>query len=338
MQATPFLTSLKHQYHQLPRFAAQHHDSHFPAMSVLIDLQAKVNGDDGSQAGPPRPPLQHTTPVCIVGAGIIGMTCALLLHEQGISVRIYERQTTIYPLPRAATMDDEGEHILNQANMGRDTPFLIGNEGQPKRFLWKGWDGQLLTFLDMASRGDCGNRNTSTFAQPALESALALRCENLGVPIFRNWDLHAIEDGQGEHRYKVHFKQFKTGAKPYQTDLEVHTSWVVSAEGANTKLKGMCGFKERDYGFTYDWLIIDLLPSEPDPRPDWEQRCNPERPTTMVGGGPRRLRWELMRRPGEDLHELTDPDNVWRILKEYGYDSTNSEVERSVVYKFQALK
>jgi 2-polyprenyl-6-methoxyphenol hydroxylase-like FAD-dependent oxidoreductase len=45
--------------------------------------------------------------VVIVGAGPVGLFAALLLDQQGISVGLYERWPTFYPLPRACGVDHE---------------------------------------------------------------------------------------------------------------------------------------------------------------------------------------------------------------------------------------
>ena len=54
-----------------------------------------------------------------------------------------------------------------------------------------------------------------------------------------------------------------------------------------------------DLGFSFDWLVVDVLPTIRAGRPINWQLCDPARPTTLVSGGPGRRRWEFMRLPHE---------------------------------------
>ncbi len=45
--------------------------------------------------------------VAIVGAGPVGLFCALVLGQRGCSVAVFERWPEFYPLPRACTIDHE---------------------------------------------------------------------------------------------------------------------------------------------------------------------------------------------------------------------------------------
>jgi 3-(3-hydroxy-phenyl)propionate hydroxylase len=58
----------------------------------------------------------------------------------------------------------------------------------------------------------------------------------------------------------------------------------------------------------------------------------------MIAGGNRRFRWEFMRLPNETQEELCDPRAVWARMAKYGLNSSNCEVERSVVYRFRSLQ
>jgi hypothetical protein len=90
-----------------------------------------------------------------------------------------------------------------------------------------------------------------------------------------------------------------------------------------------------DLGFDSAWLVVDVVPSEP---PVWHplniQVCDPQRPTTMVSGGPGRRRWEFMALPGEALLGLVD--RAWELLAPWGVTPDNAEIERQAVYTFAA--
>jgi 3-(3-hydroxy-phenyl)propionate hydroxylase len=210
-----------------------------------------------------RQPLKHRVPVCIVGGGIVGLTCALILHQQGIKVHVYERQLTLYPLPRAVVMAEDTQHLLATAGMSVELDRHVGEIGQPDKFIWKGCDGKTMTYLDMAAEGLCGYRSTTCFSQPTLESALALRCESYGIPVYRDWQLESVDEKTNSanqtKEYTAHFARYKKTERPYQTSLEVEAEYLVSAEGCNSMIREMFGFKEIDYGFTYDWLVIDVV-------------------------------------------------------------------------------
>ena len=91
--------------------------------------------------------------------------------------------------------------------------------------------------------------------------------------------------------------------------------YAVGCDGANSFVRGALGAGWHDLGFHFDWLVVDVIPSEPrrwDPL-NW-QLCDPARPTTLVSGGPGRRRWEFMRLPGETLEELNREEIAWRLL------------------------
>lgn len=95
------------------------------------------------------------------------------------------------------------------------------------------------------------------------------------------------------------------GARRNGERRELTASYVVGADGANSFIRGAMGSPMHDLGFFYDWLIVDLILTEPrvfDP-PAW-QLCDPARPTTIVPGGPGRRRWEFLRLPHEDIKDL----------------------------------
>jgi hypothetical protein len=111
---------------------------------------------------------------------------------------------------------------------------------------------------------------------------------------------------------------------------------VIGADGARSTTRDLLDISQTDLGFEYDWLVVDVVPHE---ERVWEpyviQYCDPARPTTLVGSGPGRRRWEFMRMPGETIEELSTADMAWKLLARWDINPDNATVERHIVYTFR---
>ncbi|MEE3294839.1 MAG: FAD-dependent monooxygenase, partial [Pseudomonadota bacterium] len=55
--------------------------------------------------------------VIVVGLGPVGTLLTLLLNQAGIKVLGIDKDISIFPLPRAANIDDEGLRIMQRVNL-----------------------------------------------------------------------------------------------------------------------------------------------------------------------------------------------------------------------------
>jgi flavoprotein hydroxylase len=92
-----------------------------------------------------------------------------------------------------------------------------------------------------------------------------------------------------------------------------------------------------DLGFSYDWLLCDIALRQPrEFRPTNIQLCDPERPTTMVGSGPGRRRFEFMRMPGESTEWLNRSGTAWRLLSRFDITPATAKLLRHATYTFRS--
>jgi hypothetical protein len=121
------------------------------------------------------------------------------------------------------------------------------------------------------------------------------------------------------------------------TGAPVRARYVVGCDGANSTVRDLLGVDVDDWGFFFDWLIVDvILDEERIFDPVNLQVCDPARPTTAVSGGPGRRRWEFMRLPDESREELADEAVAWKLLEPWDVHPGNARIERHAVYTFQA--
>jgi 2-polyprenyl-6-methoxyphenol hydroxylase-like FAD-dependent oxidoreductase len=206
--------------------------------------------------------LKRQCDVCIVGAGIVGMVTALLLKKQGIDVQIYERQGAVYPLPRAVVLSDDSLRTCVAAGLGPEIQRLVKpGSAKIQEICWRDADMEPLARFDIGQLGPSGRPSASPFCQPIFESAVSLRCESSGIPIFRHWEVqsydeHRLQDGREVVR--VCFDSYK-GKNPYNPKLEVQAKWLIGADGAKSTIRKLAGIGQKDYGLCFDWLIIDTV-------------------------------------------------------------------------------
>ena len=270
--------------------------------------------------------------VAIVGAGPVGLLSALLLGQRGLSVAIFERWPTFYPLPRACTIDHEAIRILQDAKLAGEFEQLIdpviGPE-RPYRFLDR--FGETLLQIDWNRPGASGWAQANGFFQPDLEKMLVRRLETLpNVQIFRGRELMALD--QTAERVVLQFTATDdTGSSSF-----AEARYLIGADGARSTVRDLLGIEQSDLGFSYDWLVVDVVPQE---QRTWHpyvvQHCDPERPTTLVNSGPGRRRWEFMRLPGETNDELNTAEAAWKLLAQWDIRPDNATLDRHVVYNFR---
>ncbi|ROO60562.1 flavoprotein hydroxylase [Micromonospora sp. Llam0] len=271
---------------------------------------------------------QGDVDVAVVGLGPIGATLAILLAQRGWRVGVVERRPEAYPLPRATSFDGETARLLAGAGVGADLPGL----SQPATgYQWLDARGRVLLDIVFATTGRYGWPDASTMHQPALEALLTRRLATF--PDVRIWRGHEVVDlREAGDRVMVGTKS---------VDGEAHTvaaRWVIGCDGANSYVRDRLGVGVTDLGFSYDWLLCDVeLAVERTFLPTNQQWCDPARPTTVVGSGPGRRRWEFMRLPGEDLDELRTSDAAWRLLEPRGVRPDNARLLRSSTYTFRAM-
>ncbi|MGW5641105.1 bifunctional 3-(3-hydroxy-phenyl)propionate/3-hydroxycinnamic acid hydroxylase MhpA, partial [Streptomyces sp. NPDC003832] len=265
--------------------------------------------------------------VAIVGFGPVGQTLALLLGRAGHDVIALERWPSPYALPRAVHFDHEIGRILQSAGVAREVRAVT--DAVPDSYEWRSATGEPLVRIDWSGHGISGWPTASFFSQPQLEGVLAEAAERLPtVTVRRDCEVTDLELG-AEHVVLTTGRGDGAG--------QVRARYVIGADGANSFVRSGMATSVTDLGFFYDWLIVDVLPHD---QAEWSpmnwQLCDPERPTTIVSGGPGRRRWEFMRLPDESVEDLNSEDAAWRLLGPWGRTPENTTIERHTVYTFQA--
>ncbi|MDL4821807.1 bifunctional 3-(3-hydroxy-phenyl)propionate/3-hydroxycinnamic acid hydroxylase MhpA [Actinomadura opuntiae] len=265
--------------------------------------------------------------VAIVGFGPVGQMLALLLGKAGHDVIVAERWPAPYALPRAVHFDHEIGRIFQAAGVGEDVRAIT--DPVPDHYEWRNRDGEALVRIDWSGTGPSGWPTANFFCQPELEAVLSKAVEKVpGVAVRRGCEITQLE---------LRDDHVRLGARGADGPGEIRARYVIGADGANSFVRSTMATTVTDLGFFYDWLIVDTLPHE---RTTWSpmnwQLCDPERPTTIVSGGPGRRRWEFLRLPHESVEELNTPETAWRLLEPWGRTPENTTIERHTVYTFQA--
>ena len=270
--------------------------------------------------------------VAIIGGGPVGLFTALLLEQRGLSVAIYERWPTFYPLPRACGVDHEVVRQLQDAGLAEDMqPLLDPVIGPDKTYEFLDQAGETLLQIEWNRPGASGWPQMNMFYQPDLERMLDVRLQaSPRVRIHRGHSLVSLEQRDGSVALEF------TAGEDSGNRVREDARYVIGADGARSSVRTLLGVGQTDLGFGYDWLVVDVVPHEERVwKPYVVQHCNPARPTTLVGSGPGRRRWEFMLLPGETIEELNTAETAWKLLAPWNIRPDNATVERHTVYSFR---
>ncbi|MHA5048906.1 bifunctional 3-(3-hydroxy-phenyl)propionate/3-hydroxycinnamic acid hydroxylase MhpA [Streptomyces sp. SD15] len=272
-----------------------------------------------------------TVPVVIVGAGPTGLTAATLLAQYGVECLVLERWETIYPLPRAATLDDEVHRILARLGL-RDDFAAISRPHRGLRLIDR--DMRVLAeFQRDTAPGRHGYPQGSTFDQPELESILRTNLKRYPTATLRGGiEVTGLtQDGSG---VVVDVTDRTTG-----TAESIRAAYVLGCDGANSLARASIGGSMQDLKFEQRWFVVDVVTEAE--LGQWEgahQLCDPARAGTYMRIGKTRYRWEFQLTPGETADDYPDLDRLHPLISRWTGNTpvTELEIVRAAEYVFRA--
>ncbi|MBH0781002.1 bifunctional 3-(3-hydroxy-phenyl)propionate/3-hydroxycinnamic acid hydroxylase MhpA [Nocardia bovistercoris] len=265
--------------------------------------------------------------VVVVGCGPSGAVLASLLARRGRRVTVLERHREVFGLPRATSFDGETARLLAAAGVGAGlSEISVPATG----YQWRGADRKVLLDITFAEDGRYGWPDANTMHQPALERLLgAALAAEAGVEVRRG--LSVIDIRQTEDDVTAIAEDDTGATHAFPAD------WLVGCDGANSVVRELSAVPMTDLGFSFEWLLCDVeLHEAREFVPTNVQLCDPARPTTLVGSGRDRRRWEFMCLPGESAAELDNVDTAWRLLAPHGITPETAKLLRSGVYRSHA--
>lgn len=262
--------------------------------------------------------------VLVVGLGPVGAALCALLAREGVSAIAVEKETGIYPLPRAAHFDHEIMRLFQKLGIAGE---MQAASRPASAYEFRNAAGAVLMRYDPGAGGSpSGWAAGYMFHQPSLE--LALRRLATSSPLIDVRIGHAL----------VGFDQDAEGVTATVDGPDgpetLRAGWLVGCDGARSPVREVLGVGLSDYGFDEAWLVIDATVSDPSRLPDVNlQICDPARPTTCLAMSQGRHRWEFMLLPGEQPADLLDDGVIRDLLRPWNCEDC-VEIERKAVYRF----
>jgi 3-(3-hydroxy-phenyl)propionate hydroxylase len=269
------------------------------------------------------PDTNIDTDVVVIGFGPVGATLAGLLAQRGRSVIVVDRETELFPLPRAAHVDAEAMRIVQEIGCGEEMrSSLRANPGMD--FLTA--DHEVLISMRSGSATPYGWSPSNFMFQPDFEGRLRAAIHG-----------HAAETilGVGASRIEQHPDHVVVHLDDGRS---LRAAYVVGCDGARSFTRRAMNTTMHDLGFEEPWLVVDLaLRRTVDSLPDHAlQVCDASRPHTVVPMPDPRFRFEFMLLPGESADDMQRPSTVYDLLAPW-LGSDDADIERSAVYTFHGL-
>lgn len=262
--------------------------------------------------------------VLVCGLGPVGQLLSLLLADQGVRVLAIDRADDVYPLPRAAVVDDEVLRILQAAGLDREV--LADAQVQPRVSVVTeaGRAVEVLT----TQVGPLGHPPLVSINQPSLERTLltALAARET-VEVRRGVELEALD--RRADRVDAYLRPAGGGVS-----ARVSARYLVGCDGGGSAVRARLQIPFAGRTAPQRWIVVDAEVDRPlakVPHPHFVGRA--ARPTVTLPMSPGRHRWEWMLHPGEDPTPLLEPAAVRAAMEEW-LDGETVRVERAVVYTF----
>src|SRR5262245_8675773 len=276
--------------------------------------------------------------VAIIGYGPVGATLANLLGLCGLKTVVLEREPSVYHLPRAVSLDGEGMRLFETIGLADERlPRL--NVSRNIRHV--NAEGKLLLLVARSGTGPEGWNNAYRFYQPELETILRGGVARYpAVDVRLRTEAFALDE-RGDH-VRVRYENLAGGAL-----AEVTARYVVGCDGARSTVRRFMGAALHDLRSHERWIVLDMVLDQlPGGVPEAQdetgrvvdaiQYCDPARPTTFIPMPGKRHRWEFMLMPRDDAATITQPAQIYELLKPWRIDPSRSNIERAVVYTFHS--
>jgi 3-(3-hydroxy-phenyl)propionate hydroxylase len=258
---------------------------------------------------PTAPERGDTCDIAVVGAGPVGLSLAVLLAGEGMTVAVIDPNRVVCQHPRATHLDDETM---------RNLQTLGATDLEPRFLRQSGWvltDAHEVPFLELSMPDTVSDQGWYTdyqFHQPDFESRLrGLLADRAGL--WLGWEAAALD--QDDHGVRVRMRERRSGR-----EHNLRAAYVVGADGADSFVRRAMGAEVEDLQGTQTSLIVDVHPFQhPDSLPAATGfiRCEGERPVTYVPIFPPLLRFEFMLEVGTDRMEAERPDRVYPLLSRW---------------------
>ena len=268
--------------------------------------------------------------VAIVGLGPTGATLANLLGAAGLSVLVLDKETGVFPLPRAIHFDGEVLRILQNAGL-RDEVLAIARPGTQGMHFVNAAGETLLVRGGTAALGPHGGANNYYFHQPELEAVLRAALPRYPkVQVRLGHELVALaQDDDGV--------TLTVRERADSTQSLLRARYVVGCDGARSPVRQHMGTPMVDLGLRQPWLVFDVVLNSPVQLPDHTvQYCDPARPMTYCNVVGNRRRWEIMVLPDDDREALVQPESLWKLVAPW-VRPDQATLERAAIYTFHSV-
>jgi 3-(3-hydroxy-phenyl)propionate hydroxylase len=266
--------------------------------------------------------------VIIVGYGPVGVTLANMLGQQGISVIVFERETEVYNLPRAAHLSGDIMRIFQSIGLSEEISHYVA-----PAYHMKFVNGRGHTLLELQANPKAysdGYYPANMFYQPKVEEILRQGVNRFpSVKVHLNHEVENIV--QTDSIVQVTARDRATNEL-----TTVQAQYLIGCDGSRSFVRQNMGVKLHNYKFDQPWLVIDTILDQPEPMATSLQICDPVRPVSFIPITENRLRWEFALNPGETAEDLLKPEVIKKLVARW-HNPDNLTVQRSAVYRFHGL-